>query len=512
MFVGIGFISKAQLQPPLPPTFEYLTLDLNTGNPTLFWTKPNFDPLRENPQGYIIQKDMFVNGLWTTNEPFDTVGPTVFTYTDITANGNISRVRYSIKSQSIDPTKSSQQTSNHSSIFITSFYDSCNHKIDLRWLQYNEGWGNKIDSNFVYVGNTPDWTTFTKLYSLKGTIDKISLLNVVENQDYYVYVVSKKLGTPAYYTKSNLYHRYTKMPVLPAYMSIDSVLAEDNKVNLYFKIDPTTGLDSFNIVRWEQPDSILSLYSTKVLHSFTNPAKTYYADTVDSWAARTRPFYYKIDALNSCPKVVKITNHANSIPPVVHNDFTKNHIQWDALFIDKSRINQGNHATYRVIRYAYKDIPDAPFYLPETDLLETPDDVTSFEGQGYKIEFCYQVEAFERNASNDIVMYSRSRKLCTEVVPGVIMPNAIVPNDFTTSNSGNSRNILVPIIKFKANYTLSIYNRYGSLVFSKDNEGWNGREANGRFVKEGAYIYRLVVHAQGNNSVIKTGNVTVVYK
>jgi hypothetical protein len=297
-------------------------------------------------------------------------------------------------------------------------------------------------------------------------------------------------------------------------MRVDSIVAEDQKVNIYFQIDPSTEITDFRVVRWENSDSVKSIFSKKELNKFSDPSITYFADSADSWAARTRPFYYKVDALNSCPKVVKITNHANSITPKVQSRGMINNIQWDQLFIDTARENIGNYARYRVIRQAYTTTPLAPVYLPETDQLEITDDVHGFEGQGYSIQFCYRIEGFEINTSGDTVMLSRSRMQCTEIVPGVIMPDAIIPTDNSHPNSatGNSRNTLVPIITFRANYTLSVYNRWGNLIFSGENEGWNGRLSNGQFAKEGAYVYRLVVHTSGNNDVIKTGNVTVIYK
>jgi hypothetical protein len=497
---------QAQLKKPNPPKFDYLTIDLDTGNPTLFWTAPAFDPLYENPIGYVIQKDMFVSGLWTLNEPFDTVASNVFTYTDFTANGNLSKVRYSIKSLGL--TEASQQTSNHSNIFITSFYDSCNHKIDLTWQNY-EGWGNKIEKYDVYIGSTPNWATFTLLYSLPGNKSTASILNVNENQDYYVYIEAKKLND-VYTTKSNLFHKFTDMPIHPNYMAVDSIIAEDKKVNIYFRIDPATELSNFQVVRWENSDSVKSIFSKKDLYSFSDPTIVHYGDTVDSWAARTRPFYYKVDALNTCPKIIKVTNHANTTIPIVHSTWHTCHIAWNELFIDSNRVKLGNYPRYRVTRYAYTTVPMPPAYLPETDQLELNDTVHIFEGQGYSAKFCYQIEAYERNTIGATVMLSRSRIQCTEVIPGVIMPDAIAPND-PTVNNGNARNFLTPIITFNANYTLSIYNRWGNLIFYGVNNGWNGRIPGGALAREGTYVYRLVVSTSGNQDVVKTGNITVVY-
>ncbi len=508
LLLCFGIITKAQK--PQRPTLDYITIDLTTGHPTIYWTPPPLGiPLFPDPTGYIIYKRI-VDALSPLgrNEPIDTVLPGVTSYTDLNSDGNTERLTYLIASNG--PTEPSQLTSLHSNIFITPSYDTCNHRIKLDWLLY-QGWNNETISPYYYLY---DWTSSTLIDSINKFAGNYSV-NVVENQNYYFYLKAKRNDKP-FTTFSNLAHLETKMPKHPASMYIDSILAEDKKINIYFRIDPTTELTDFRVVRWENSDSIKSIFSKKELFRFSEPTKTYFADEADSWAARTRPFYYKVDALNICPKIVKVTNHSNSITPKVQSKGMVNSIQWDQLFIDSSKVNKGNYALYRVIRYAYKATPMPPVNLPLTDQLEITDDLhgPEFEGQGYLIKFCYQITGYEINTSNDTVMLSRSRIQCTEIVPGVTMPDAIIPTDNNHPNgiTGSSRNILAPIITFVANYTLSVYNRWGNLIFNGENEGWNGQLSNGQLAKEGAYVYRLVVHTSGNSDVVKTGSVTVIYK
>ncbi|NVO12182.1 MAG: gliding motility-associated C-terminal domain-containing protein [Bacteroidales bacterium] len=515
VFLVFGFKCIAQvdsIKPPMP-VFDYCTINLSDGSTTLHWS-PNIylhaphNPPYEKTIGYVIYK-YSSSGSCIGMCQYDTVSSNTFTYTDINTIGDFKKNKYSIAARSI--TQVSQLTTNHSNIFITSKYDSCNFKIDLTWNLY-EGWKN--DSTYayyyLYVSNSPTLNSFTFKDSIYKFTNQYSFKNVIENRDYYFYLTARRVDKP-FTTYSNLYHRFTDMPIRPNSMSIDSIIAEDKKVNIYFQIDQATELNHFEVVRWEQSDSVKSIFSKKMLNLFNNPKTNYFGDTVDSWTARTRPFFYKIDAINTCPLVVKRTNLANTIIPKVHNQGLTNHIEWDQLYIDTSLIaHKNNYTRYRVTRYAYTDIAMPPVYLPETDQLEITDDVKIFEGQGYSVKFCYQVEGYERNLLGSIVMLCRSRIQCTEVVPGVVMPDAIIPND-TYVNNGNARNILVPIITYKADYSLSIYNRWGNLVFEGRNTGWNGVVAGGRLAKEGTYVYRLVISTSGNNDLVKTGNVTVIY-
>ncbi len=501
--------SFAQTKKPNHPTIKYITNDLSTGHPTIYWSKEQFDPLCEPTIGYIIYKKQISGNCVGNNCSIDTVAANVFSYTDITANCNLSKETYNVAT--LGTTQTSPLWTAHSNIFITSKYDSCYSKIDLTWNLY-EGWKN--DSTYayyyLYVSNTPALNSFTLKDSVYKFTNQYSLKNVIENRNYYFYLTARRVDKP-FTTYSSLYHRFTDMPIRPNTMSVDSIIAEDKKVNIYFQIDQATEIKRFQVMRWEQSDSIKSIFSKKMLDEFHDPIINYFGDTLDSWTARTRPFFYKIDAINTCNQVVKKTNLANTIIPKVHNRGLSNHIEWEKLYIDTSLAeHKNNYTRYRITRYAYADIAMPPFYLPETDQLEITDDVKIFEGQGYSVKFCYQIEGFERDLSGSLVMLSRSRIQCTEVVPGVVMPDAIVPND-TYVNNGNARNILIPIITFKADYSLSIYNRWGNLIFEGRNTGWNGIMSGGRLAKEGTYVYRLVISTSGNKDLVKTGNFTVVY-
>ncbi len=507
-----GSFAQVIFDSPQMPTFNNLTTsDVTTGRPTLNWTPPTFDPQYYDPTGYIIYRKyvdiLNPNGIYIAIDTVD--NPAITTYTDNTTSFNDGRYSYAVASRG--PTIPSQITLPHSNIFITSFYDSCFQKIDLSWEKY-EGWGNHIEKYDVYIGDNPNPATYTLHTTLPGTINRLSILNVIQNRDYYFYIRAKKQNE-ALTTFSNLYYRRTTMPLHPTSMVIDSVIAGDTKVEIFFKIDQGTELTNFQVVRWEFPDSVKSIFTRKILHSFSDKTTEQYSDESDNWAARTRPFYYKIDALNSCPKIVKVSNHTNSITPNIHaDDGMKNSVQWDELFIDKDIPSRAsNYAVYKVIRYAYTNVALPPVNLPETDQLEMIDDVSGFEGQGYSIKFCYQIEAVERNTLGQTALLSRSRIQCVEIVPGVKMPDAIMPTD-NTATYGSPRNIFAPTITFRATYTLNVYNRWGNIIFSGENKGWNGFLSSGELAKEGTYIYRLVVRTEGNKDVIKEGSFVVVYK
>jgi len=507
---------------PNPPRLDYLTNDLNTGNVTLFWTKPPHEPQIADPSGYIIYVprnpiDPDADG-W---DPIDTVDQNTFQYTHIGANGNGQRVYYRVAS--LGAFEPSQMTVKHSQVWITASYDSCNAKIDLSWIGY-EAWPLNASAPYrniryqLYMGHDLNWNTYTQIGDYDGYSNRHSVTNVLENLDYFFYIKATRMDT-GYESYSNLYLIHTKMARRPTFMSVDSIMATNAGNRIYYTIDPNSRVGNYKLWRWEQPDTAQSIFSAKIIESFSDPAKSMSIDTNDMWAARTRKFYYKVDAYNGCNQAVLVTNLCNTIIPRLSPKGNIVNIQWTDLMIDThrkpDRVN--NRISYTIYRRSFtvNDDISGPGNLERiADGLSTTeytDDLSGFKGQNplYRIRFNYYIEALELSPSNDTVALSRSREVSTEILPGVTMPTALAPNDERSEN-GHQRNLFKPIINFEANFTLTVYDRWGGVVYH-GNQGWNGRNAKGEFVKEGTYVYRLVISTTDAGEIIQTGSVSVIY-
>jgi hypothetical protein len=479
-FTTLFLVGNAQIYTkPFEPTFDYLTINPTNGQPTLFWTPPAHNPQYPDPIGYIIYKrtiDNLGNDIYLE---IDTVDLATFQYTDVNADGNQSRLFYELAS--LGPTEPSRITPHHAQIWLQSSYDSCNAKIDLTWNSY-EGWSNIniYDDYTIYMGNNTNWATFTPLANVNKFTDRYSISNIPENQDFYFYITARRTDNP-FTTYSNLHHINTKMAAHPTFMAIDSIIAADNGINVHYKIDPTTEVRKFKLVRWEQADTNKSFFSANTVEEFSDPLHTYSLDTNDMWAARTRKFYYKLDAYNGCKTVIKTSNQCNSIIPKGKSDGTYVKLEWDTLMIDyvrqPERIN--NRVVYNVYRRAYKQTDDlngpgelelAASWLNENKFV---DDLTPFKGQNplYKIIFKYYIEAFELEFDNTVSTLVRTREVITEILPGVTMPNSIAPNS-PIGNNGRLRRLFEPIISFDAKFELTIYDRWGSIIYHVTRLGW----------------------------------------
>jgi len=92
-----------------------------------------------------------------------------------------------------------------------------------------------------------------------------------------------------------------------------------------------------------------------------------------------------------------------------------------------------------------------------------------------------------------------------------------IPNVFTPNNDGNNDNFsLGATLAVIGIESLSIYDRWGNLVYDDKHEGsldsyegWNGKYKTQQ-ASEGVYIYHLVVRVLGDQSLSFSGNVTLL--
>lgn len=90
-----------------------------------------------------------------------------------------------------------------------------------------------------------------------------------------------------------------------------------------------------------------------------------------------------------------------------------------------------------------------------------------------------------------------------------------MPNAFSPNNDGKNE-LIGPTVTFVKHYDFSIYNRWGTLVYSslKDCDakkpcGWDG-SFNGSHVEEGIYIYKLYILDKGDKEHFENGTILLV--
>jgi hypothetical protein len=489
---------------PLPPTLDLVTVNPFTGTVSLIWRRPNPNPLFPDPERYVIYRRT-TDELGNSNKfAIDTVDANTFTYTDNTIDAAQGSVSYSVGSYVL--TGRDVQSAEHFTMFLKAEYDSCRNELKVNWTSY-VGWGNRVQFFKVYLGTSPIGESFILVDSLPGTRNETAI-KIPPNGFFYLYLEGKKDDRNVdLITTSNLTSISTRVSRPPAYIYIDSIVAGDRQIELLFSIDNTTEYKDFRITRWEQADSIRSIFSSRTLFRFSDPNTSFFSDTTDSWTTRSRRFFYKIDAYDGCERIKRQSNLMNSMILRIFTRAMLANLSWERYYSAKN-----NDIRYKIYRIAFAPEPLIPeLIFDEVNPSDSTfsDNLSAFSGLGYQPQFCYFLEAYELGVPS-LERLVRSRTVCTDVTPEVVMPNAIDPMSNIIRN-GIPRNTLTPTISFESDYKLIIYNRWGGIVYEGVNQGWNGRLPDGSFAKEGTYIYRLEVYPVSKRTISKNGYLTVMY-
>ncbi|MGZ5283572.1 MAG: T9SS type B sorting domain-containing protein, partial [Bacteroidia bacterium] len=115
--------------------------------------------------------------------------------------------------------------------------------------------------------------------------------------------------------------------------------------------------------------------------------------------------------------------------------------------------------------------------------------------------FCYKVEAVESGTN----INSFSTVTCLQQEPIVYIPNAFTP-DLADGINDKFRPEGLYIKSFK----ISIYNRWGQLVYENNNaEGWNGKYR-GKYAPTDIYLYKIIVESYSGVESFFNGTVILL--
>ena len=95
-----------------------------------------------------------------------------------------------------------------------------------------------------------------------------------------------------------------------------------------------------------------------------------------------------------------------------------------------------------------------------------------------------------------------------DVVHVFVYNDVLIPTGFTPGNDGKNDTWLVPALSAFPNFTLSVYNRYGQVVFQAKNENrpWDGKYK-GELQPTGVYVY--IIDLKNGLPLLK-GTITII--
>jgi len=101
---------------------------------------------------------------------------------------------------------------------------------------------------------------------------------------------------------------------------------------------------------------------------------------------------------------------------------------------------------------------------------------------------------------------------CTDTLRATLIINPIyqifIPNSFTPNDDGDN-DTFQPYVNGANKYTITIFNRWGEIIFQKENGVWDGT-LNGTKVQDGVYSYSILVNDFKDKPFSYSGIITLL--
>jgi len=112
----------------------------------------------------------------------------------------------------------------------------------------------------------------------------------------------------------------------------------------------------------------------------------------------------------------------------------------------------------------------------------------------------------------DVIYVVRNQFNCSDTAKATLIINPVyqifIPSAFTPNNDGNNDVFKIEIIGQK-NYTMTIFNRWGEIIFKEKNGIWDGN-LNNNIVQNGTYSYTILVSDFKDKAFIYKGIITLI--
>ncbi|MDB9910384.1 gliding motility-associated C-terminal domain-containing protein, partial [Flavobacteriales bacterium] len=109
-----------------------------------------------------------------------------------------------------------------------------------------------------------------------------------------------------------------------------------------------------------------------------------------------------------------------------------------------------------------------------------------------ELEFWY---TYADTGTYDVIYAVRNQFNCSDTAKATLIINPVyqifIPSAFTPNNDGDNDNFKVEIIGQKE-YLMTIFNRWGEIIFEEKNGAWDGK-INNNVVQNGTYSYTILV-------------------
>ena len=469
---------------PVAPYITLVTIDTATNNTHIFWVESP----TSNVAKYYIYYETATGGV-----VLDSMDAPANHYIHTGSGIGPDKLLYSVAAvDSAWNISTREDHPKHSSVFISSQYDSCFNRIIVRWDKYT-GWGDSIAGYRLFRSrNFADFELLAGLSSDTLYVDNgIAEQGITENMRYDYYVVTlKNDGLESF---SNIAEKYTYMPGPPESIVLDYVTVEDNNLlKLSFSFVDTSSISNFVLLRSNQIDA--DFLKIKTIPNTGAGSLIVY----DSIFTGRDKFYYKIGALNTCHHVIKESNPAVNILLQGSSDKSIVNLQWNKYEVFLQGVQE-----YII----YRKTPEGDYFphrITSSFITEFDDDISDLAGQEIAGSMTYRIGVVENGTG--ITAYSNEITVSVESL--IFMPDAFTPD------GDGINDIFKPVMSFfPEEYTMIIYDRNGIRIFQTNDPevGWDGT-INGSKAAEGVYLYYVEYKSfNGVRKSLKPGILTLFY-
>ncbi len=503
-FFFLLFPSLLFSQAPEIPTILSVTINQSTKKVQLTWQVSDLT----NIDGYIIKR-MIVDGTGVVSGTYNTIetinSKIIYSYEDVsTAYGTTAKPEIRAEHYRVASFKNDGGSLVYSNMSepATSMnlqpvkFDLCQNKITIKWNKY-VGWS----VNEYNIWQTEGAGAVPKLMVTLQSTDSVFVKNdVVANTNYWYYIEARNSDNSKR-ALSNVQTVFSETPSNPTILNADYGSIENGRVNLNFTYDIGASIKKYKLIRSNSPD----VFTDTIAEFPKSKFSISYTDSVDYMQGI---LYYKLVAINTCNVVALESNLAQTIllsGTEDPSDKNKILLKWNPY-----NYWRGNVDKYNLFRSADGKTFEFAKTIRSIGDTDTFDDISEFRAANPGIEYVYYMIEANEGATNPFGISAKSHSNIFRIKQET---HVVVPTAFSPTSSVPENQTFKPKISVVKDFLMIIYSRWGNKIYETTNfqDGWNGTDATGTFVKKGTYVYFIKITDAEGTVIEKTGQVTLVY-
>lgn len=468
---------------PSATQMDTVSIDPATGDVNITWEPDS----SADTQGYVIYR---FNGV-----SYDSIGAVYginslsFTYSAALSTSENGPEVFSVAA--FDSCKNlSPVAVNHKTMHLQGSLSKCESLARLTWTSYVNLSGAIARYDVWYRENGGPWNIDGS--TLPGiTSYDLQLTNAGSNYE----VLINAVGNSGKSSSSNVVVVLADIFEQPSYLYVRYATVSGSAVTVRAHVDPVADTRTYHLYRGNSETGSFN----EVMSMPYNPAGDITFVDVDA-QADVAPRFYRVSSKDSCGTEIFSENIAGTIFLSAEGgtDYISK-LQWTPYVGWNNPVRD-----YQILRVINETITNDVAGTTPPDTFEFREDVSElYTADG---NFCYVILATESGINS--YGFSDSAYSNIDCAPQELV--AFVPNAFTP---GGLNPVFQPVLRFDdpANYSLSVYNRWGQLVFvSSDKEqGWDGT-ISGKDAPVGSYLYVLVVKGLNGDEAVRRGLVSLI--